>query len=119
MKKEKLIKDIKNVMENGEIGSFGYELLYDIVEKINKNKYESKELVEQVAMLENKLEIAKDHLDGHGLSRDEAVMTLDKDSFIDWAIDMEKISSKDIVVIDQEQVAEFSAEWDAAHKEEE
>lgn len=81
--------------------------------------YEVERLIEHIIMLEEKLGKALEYEERYGLSQEEALSSMDKDEFVEWAIDMTNIYSFDIVVIDQEKVKEFEDEWEEHREEEE
>lgn len=73
---------------------------------------ETERLIEHILMIENKLMVANDMIRNHSISREEALTTMDKDSFVDWNMDLEKIGSKEVVVITQEMIQEWEQEWE-------
>lgn len=72
-------------------------------------------LLNYIVRIEERLDLAINQISNFGIQRDLAADLMDKDDFVDWGIDIEKIFKENEVEKTAELVEELEDEWDESH----
>lgn len=72
-------------------------------------------LLNYIVRIEERLDLAIDQISNFGIQRDYAADLMDKEEFVDWGIDIEKIFKENKVERTAELVKELEEEWDESN----